>query len=129
EGRGGGERKGERKGDSVEEAARDLSRLLEAIAADRGRLSKYAPELLSLMGRLSKYAPELLSLMFRSLETHPPLWAPIKAILHPGVCAVISSCGPHELQQVHMLLPEGARTLFAAAFHDYRRAFKYAGEA
>jgi len=33
------------------------------------------------------------------------------------------------LYQVHMVLPEGARTLFAAAFHDYKRAFKYAGEA
>ena len=27
--------------------------------------------------------------------------------------------------QVHMVLPEGARTLFAAAFHDYCNMFTY----
>jgi len=78
------------------------------------------------------------------------------------VCAVIGACGPHELQQVHVSLQDGARSrtnrtrrvphpvlightaslsqvhvslqdgaraLFAAAHHDYRRAFRYAGEA
>jgi hypothetical protein len=52
-----------------------------------------------------------------------------QAALLPGVCAVIGACGPHELQQVHVSLQDGARALFAAAHHDYRRAFRYAGEA
>lgn len=50
------------------ECARNLSRLLEAAAADKGRLSKYAPG--------------LLAQLFRSQDAQPALWAPIKA-RHP----------------------------------------------
>ena len=58
------------------------------------------------------------------LPPHPSRTKWTRRVPHPVLIGHTAS-----LSQVHVSLQDGARALFAAAHHDYRRAFRYAGEA
>mmetsp|Transcript_27550 Transcript_27550/g.55831 ORF Transcript_27550/g.55831 Transcript_27550/m.55831 type:complete len:171 (+) Transcript_27550:2-514(+) len=98
------------------EAARSVGRVLEGLAGDSKRFNKYAVHVLLLYMHIA--------------EHHPAAWpASIKEALLPGIFAAIDACGQHELQQVHGMLSLGARPLFQALCSDFKRSYKYVGEA
>ena len=98
------------------EGARNYSRLLVELSKDKKRFSKYA-------------AHSLMAFVI-ALDRHPgSLPALLKDEMLNGVYAVIDACGKFELQQVHGMLSQSSRPLFQGLVEDFKRSYKYTGEA
>ena len=63
---------------------------------------------------------------------HHPTARLVRASLLPGINAVMSACGPREIEQVYALLPGGAlgapRALFKQLNDDFTKHHKYTGK-
>jgi hypothetical protein len=80
--------------------------------------------------RFNKYAPHLLLAFVAALDRHPAAWPDeLKSEAMQGIYAVLEMCGKHELQQVHGLLTPSSRPLFQGLYEDFKRSYKYTGEA
>ena len=102
--------------ESAVEGARNYSRLLVELSKDKKRFSKYA-------------AHSLMAFVL-ALDRHPNAWpALLKDEVLNGVYAVIDTCGKFELQQVHGMLTQSSRPLFQGLVEDFKRSYKYTGEA
>lgn len=102
--------------DAAVESARNFGRLLVELSKDKKRFSKYA-------------AHTLLAFVV-ALDRHPRAWpALLKDEVVQGIYAVIDTCGKFELQQVHGLLTQSTRPLFQGLVEDFKRSYKYTGEA
>ena len=65
-----------------------------------------------------------------ALDRHPRSWPQaLKDEVVQGIYAVINTCGKFELQQVHGLLTQSSRPLFQGLVADFKRSYKYTGEA
>ena len=102
--------------ESAVEGARNYSRLLVELSKDKKRFSKYA-------------AHSLMAFVV-ALDRHRDSWpALLKDEVLNGVYAVIDACGKFELQQVHGMLTQSSRPLFQGLVEDFKRSYKYTGEA
>mmetsp|Transcript_64413 Transcript_64413/g.172419 ORF Transcript_64413/g.172419 Transcript_64413/m.172419 type:complete len:155 (+) Transcript_64413:3782-4246(+) len=100
---------------ACKECARNLGRLFEALASDKRRFNKYAVHII------------LAFLQFS--ERIPGAWEEYRAELMSGVYSMVDCLGPRALQEVHGLASTSGKTIFSKIHSDYRRTFKYAGEA
>lgn len=102
--------------DLAVESSRNYGRLLVELSKDKKRFSKYA-------------AHSLMAFVI-ALDRHPgSLPALLKDEMLNGVYAVIDACGKFELQQVHGMLSQSSRPLFQGLVEDFKRSYKYTGEA
>ena len=98
------------------ESARNFGRLLTEMSKNKKRFNKYAPH--------------LLLAFVAALDRHPAAWPEeLKSEAMQGIYAVLEMCGKHELQQVHGLLTPSSRPLFQGLYEDFKRSYKYTGEA